>query len=156
MNHKNTSTKTIIWFFLLGIVISMLLSSCIIEALEGFEAVEGMEGLSAAEVGAIGVEANLLAEEGLALRAATGEVIVADETTFYGELSRVKVEPGGSQLSIMKNGRQLNFGEIESENSIRLKNIGQPIELPGKIFKTASNVTNVSHIKKVLKTLCFR
>ncbi len=144
MNNKITKIRTIFIFLLFGIVMSMLLPSCIeligLEGLEGLEAVEGMEGLSATEAGALGAEADILAEEGLSLRAATGEVVVADETTFYGELSRVKVEPGGTRLSIMRNGRQLNIGEIESENSIRLKNINRPLELPGKIYKTSANV----------------
>ncbi|NVO11583.1 MAG: SH3 domain-containing protein [Bacteroidales bacterium] len=155
MKHKNI--RTFIIFFLFGTFISILLSGCFeLIGLEGIEAVEGIEGLSAEEAVALGSEADILAEEGLTLSEATGEVIVSDETTFYSELSRVKVEPGGTRLSIMKNGKLLDIGEIESENSIRLRNINRPLELPGKIYRTSANVnvrTGGDLNYKVFKTI---
>lgn len=154
MKPKNKKTIIIYFFFLT--CISILLSGCIeLVELGGIEEI-GMEGLSASEVGALGAEEEILAEEGLALREATGEVVVADEYTFYRELSRVKVEPGGTRLSIMRNGKQLDIGEIESENSIRLRNINRPIELPGKIYRTSANVnvrTGYDLNYKVFKTI---
>ena len=112
-------------------------------------AAELLEGMAVGDIAALGGE-EALAAEGLEVRAATGEIIVANEEVFFGELRKVRLEEssilrGNPRLYLLKNGVREYFGEVLDEGTVRLTKVDRDISMPEgmELYRVRGNNVNV-------------
>lgn len=132
--------KKTLHLLLLALVLTSQLTSCMLLGGAG-------EVITLGEVGALGTgEAVLLRSmisRGALRRTLTGGIVVADEATFYSQISRVRMLSGSTpRLYFTENGAKTIFADVINARTIKMTN-GRVVNLPGKLFTVNGSKVNV-------------